>query len=390
MDFLRHTPFLLDSGKMLLVNPETNMEIELNLMARAMYCRSTSVTFPDSNCFPYASDATDATFPEAENPVDAPALTQTTEYENIRSSLVSQRLGADSFPQPKNIWPANYFARNLENTDLLSFGDLVEGDEDIEKTEMWFPRISSDNWPFETPSTNVLKNLNIGQDLAVAQRDTLVSLLERLPEVFPSTTGQLGHCLLGVHHIDTGFNAPIKQRLRRFSRWAQDEIQKQVAQMLEMSVIRECESERASNCVAVTNKNRTARVCIDYRDLNAVTKKDCYPICDIQTLFDCLHGSALYTSLDLFSGYYQIEVATDDQEKTAFMVPVGGLYCFLRMPFGLCNAPSTFSRIVDCIFKDVKMKFVLPYLDDFTTYLTFLETTCVISKMSSTDSSRQV
>lgn len=88
-----------------------------------------------------------------------------------------------------------------------------------------------------------------------------------------------------------------------------------------MEVIIECESEWASNCVVVFKKDPIASVYIDYSDLNAVRKKDCFPLCDIQTFFDCLHGSALYTSLNLYSGYYQLEVAEEDQDKTAFMVP---------------------------------------------------------------------
>ena len=89
---------------------------------------------------------------------------------------------------------------------------------------------------------------------------------------------------------------------------------------------------------------------------------------NIQTLLDGLHGSAVYTSLDLFSGYYNIMVAEQDQEKTAFIVPGGGQFKFRRLPFGLCNAPATFSSVVDTIFNDIKMKYVLPYLDDFVIY----------------------
>lgn len=190
------------------------------------------------------------------------------------------------------------------------------------------------------------------------------------PEVFPSSAGQLGLSLLGEHAIDTGINQPVKQRLRKFSIWAQEEITKQVKTMLDLDVIRPCSSELAASCVVVFKQDRLARVCIDYTDLNAVTKKDTYPICHIQGLFESLFGSTLYTSLDLFSGYYQVVVREEDQEKTAFLVPGGGVYCFKRMPFGLCNAPATFSRI----FCDAKFKFVLPYLDDFTAFSKDFET----------------
>lgn len=116
--------------------------------------------------------------------------------------------------------------------------------------------------------------------------------------------------------------------------------------MLQMGVIRECERAYAFNCVVIFKKKRFARMCIDYRQLSAITTKDCYHMCDIQTLLDCLYEACLFTSLDLHNGYYQVDVAPHDQHKTAFLVPSGGLYCFLRMPFGLCNALATFTRIM--------------------------------------------
>lgn len=137
--------------------------------------------------------------------------------------------------------------------------------------------------------------------------------------------------------------------------------------MLAVDVMRESESEWASNCVVVFKKDRTASMCTDYRQLNKVTRKDSYPLCDIQTLFDCLHGSTYYTSLDLFSGYCQVEVDKMTRIRQLFWFR-GWFDVFQRMPFGLGKAPTTFSRIVDTIFKDVKMKYLLPYLDDFTVY----------------------
>jgi Reverse transcriptase (RNA-dependent DNA polymerase) len=116
----------------------------------------------------------------------------------------------------------------------------------------------------------------------------------------------------------------VRQQARRYSQWQQNEIMRQVDELIKMGVIVPCQSEWASNPVVTFKKDKTARVCIDYRDLNRVTKKDLYPMPNVQTLLDALHGSAIYTSLDLFSGYYNIMVAEEDQEKTAFIVPGGG------------------------------------------------------------------
>lgn len=151
------------------------------------------------------------------------------------------------------------------------------------------------------------KKTKIGRSThTTSQNEALVNTSDRYRDVFSSLTGQLKHCKLGKHGIDTGFSSPKRQRFTRFSRWAQDEIQKRVVQMMEICVIRKSESEWRSDCVVGFKKSRTARVCIDYRQLNKVTRKDAYLLCDSQTLFACLHRSAYCTSLDVFNGYYQV------------------------------------------------------------------------------------
>ncbi len=105
------------------------------------------------------------------------------------------------------------------------------------------------------------------------------------------------------------------------------------------------------------------RFYIDYRQLNKVTRKDKYPLPRIDDTIDALHGANYFTSLDLFSGYWQIEIEEEDKMKTAFVCEFGQ-FEFNRMPFGLTNAPSTFQRLMNRIFKDLLYKSVLVYLDD--------------------------
>ena len=85
------------------------------------------------------------------------------------------------------------------------------------------------------------------------------------------------------------------------------------------------------------------RLCIDLRKLNDVTVKDCYPLPLLQDCIDVLEGCRYFTTLDMASGYYQLEVAEVDRDNTAY-VTTYGLFSFRRMSFGLCNAPATFSR----------------------------------------------
>ena len=113
------------------------------------------------------------------------------------------------------------------------------------------------------------------------------------------------------------------------------------------------------------------RMCIDYRRLNAVTKKDHFPLPFIDQMLERLTGHDFYYFLDGLSGFYQIPIAPEDQEKTTFTCPFG-TFAFRRMPFGLCNAPATFQRCMISIFSDMLEKSIEVFMNDFSVFgLTF-------------------
>ncbi|GFW44293.1 retrovirus-related Pol polyprotein from transposon 297 [Trichonephila clavipes] len=126
---------------------------------------------------------------------------------------------------------------------------------------------------------------------------------------------------------------------------------------------KECESPYAAPVVLVPKSNGTVRLCIDYRKLNAITIPDKYPLPLMDVLLHDAKYTAFMSTLDLKSGYYQVEVNPADQDKTAFVCPFG-TFRYKRMPFGLRNAPATFQRLMDQFRNGLPNVNILVYLDD--------------------------
>ena len=147
----------------------------------------------------------------------------------------------------------------------------------------------------------------------------------------------------------------------------QQEAKRQIAELLEAGAIENAKGPWAAPLVLVPKKGGEWRMCVDFRELNQVTKKDAYPLPLIDSLMRMFEGSSYFSTLDLKAGYHQVRMADQDREKTAFITPFG-LYQFIVMPFGLCNAPATFQRLVDTIFAKYIGHGVGVYLDDIVIY----------------------
>lgn len=212
-----------------------------------------------------------------------------------------------------------------------------------------------------------------GLDLSIAKSHltekqfvSLVELVEKNKDLWKDRKGLGNATMLErslFHHIDVGDNLPIAQRPYHMAPAQRAIADEHVNKMLEKEVIELSRSPWASPIVLAPKPNGGVRFCIDFRKLNGVTKKDVYPLPRTSDLLDALQGAQYFSTLDLLSGYWQIPLAESAKEKTAFITNTG-LYQWKVMPFGLCNAPASFQRMMDVVLAGLKWNCALVYLDD--------------------------
>jgi len=191
-------------------------------------------------------------------------------------------------------------------------------------------------------------------DLEERQKCELLHVLKEFSDVFATQNGPLGRTSLVKHAVSTE-GPPIRQPLRRLPVALKDVVQDEVNKMLQQGVVQPSKSPWSSPVVMVMKKDGSWRFCVDFRKVNAVTHKDAYPLPRIDATLESLSGCQYFTTLDLASGYWQVELEEGDKEKTAFSTP-DGHFEFNVMPFGLTNAPATFQRLMQCVLAGMTME----------------------------------
>jgi hypothetical protein len=229
----------------------------------------------------------------------------------------------------------------------------------------------------------------ISSKLSVLQEEELVQVLKEHKTAIGWTIADIkgispSTCM---HRILLEEGAkPSRQPQRRLNPPMMDVVKKEILKLLEVGVIYPISDSnwvspvqvvpKKTGITVVKNQNDELvptrvqngwRVCIDYRKLNAVTRKDHFPLPFIDQMLERLAGHSYYSFLDSYSGYFQIAIAPEDQEKTTFTCPFG-TFAYRRMPFGLCNAPATFQRCMVSIFSDYIEHIIEVFMDDFTVY----------------------
>lgn len=233
-----------------------------------------------------------------------------------------------------------------------------------------------------TEPTETASDESITQKLGVNLADSHLShdqeakvtqLFNKWQSIFSKGPIDLGNTDLVRHEIHLTEEKPFKEPYRRIAPALFQEVREHLAEMVAADAIRPSESPYSSNVVIVRKKDGTIRFCIDYRKLNLRTIKDAYAIPRIEDSLHLLAGSRFFSTLDLKAGYWQVELKEEDKQKTAFQVANLGFFECNRMPFGLCNAPATFQRLMERCMGDLNLQQCLIYLDDIVIFSSSFE-----------------
>ena len=201
-----------------------------------------------------------------------------------------------------------------------------------------------------------------------AEQEEVRELFREYGRLFALDDLDLGHTSVVKHKIKLNDYTPFKERYRRIPPHQYDEVRRHLKEMLEIWAIRKSNSPWVSAVVLVRKKDGSLRFCIDLHKLNVRTIKDAYSLPRIDETLDFLGGSVIFTSLDLKSGYWQVEMDEMSKQLTAFTVGPLGFYECERMPFGLTNAPATFQRLMESCLGDLHLNWCIIYLDDIIVF----------------------
>jgi ribonuclease HI len=215
------------------------------------------------------------------------------------------------------------------------------------------------------------KFVKLSRNLTKEQRAKYTKLLKEFADVFAWTYEDLKMYDISVieHKIPLKEEAkPFKQKLRQINPMLLPVMEREVKKLLDAQIIVPLRySEWVANLVLVRKKSGEIRLCVDFRNLNRSSRKDNYTLPNMEHILQRVTGASRISMIDGFSGYNQISVMPEDNEKTTFTTP-WGTFMYAKMPFGLMNAGETFQRAMDIAFIGEKDQFLVIYLDDITVF----------------------
>jgi len=262
-------------------------------------------------------------------------------------------------------------SKPFENPDSILFCFINEDNNKVSKQDDGQGTTKAEYTLDEEKDEKINKKF---QNITITMRKKFGKLLSKNKKILAIRIEELGTTKLLPHHINLEPRAtPIKQKAYRLSKVQAAALKEELIKLLNNKLIEPSSSPWSSPVILILKKNNKWRVCIDYRKLNNVTIKDAYslPFID-KILFSIGKRVKIFSTIDLFSGFYQIPMHTEDIPKTSFTT-IYGNYQFRVMPFGLCNAPGTFQREMNRIFLPLIGVCMFIYIDDLIIFSPSLE-----------------
>ncbi len=201
-------------------------------------------------------------------------------------------------------------------------------------------------------------------------RKRLIKIVRENLDAFAASPTDLARTSVVIHTIKTGEARPFRHMLRAIPFVRRQYLEQKVERLMSVVAISPADPGAclyASRTVVRPTKDGTMTMCLDYRDVNAQTEKDSFPLQRIDQVWPTLFRARFFASLDLQMGFHQVEVDPRDRAKTAFLT-YRCLYVYNLMPFGLCNAPATFQRLMEKVVGPLIGLGVLVYIDDVLIY----------------------
>ena len=212
----------------------------------------------------------------------------------------------------------------------------------------------------------IVKELTIDAQklLSEEERKKVELLLMQHKDIMSTGDLDIGLCNKIKHRIDMIDPTPFKQKHRRIPPHMIEEVRTHLEQLHATGIIRPSKSPYASPVVLVRKKSGKLRLCVDYRKLNERSVKDSYALPRIEEVLDSLHATQYFSTLDMKSGYHQVEIEEEHKERTGFTVGALGFWDYQRLPFGLTNSPATYQRLMEECLGSLNMSICIIYLDD--------------------------
>ena len=193
-------------------------------------------------------------------------------------------------------------------------------------------------------------------------------LLLEYQDIFSLEPHEIGCTDVTEHDIELLDHEPFKERFRHITPPLVEEVRQHIQEMVDGGAIRPSQSPWCNAVVLVRKKDGSLCFCIDFQHLNAKTKNDSYPLSWMQETMESMVGTRYFSCMDLKSGFWQVKMLEKARQYTVFTVGSMGMYEFLCMPYGLCNTPATFQRLMQNCLGELNLTYTLIYLDDVIVY----------------------